>query len=101
MLFLFCKLDFPRQIFFFYNKLTSKLWHLQSLTLRNLLAKNNFNLWWVKMFALLTHQECRVALEGQAKLLVNLTSTQKNVIMKKAYSSILVLLGDEVLSKVY
>lgn len=63
-------------------------------------GKNNFNLWRVKMLALLTHQECEMALEGEAKLPAELTSTQKNAIMKKAYSILLLSLGDEVLGEV-
>ena len=63
-------------------------------------SKNNFNRWRVKMLALLMEQECELALEGEAKLPVNLTSAQKKAIMKKAHSEILLSLGDEVLREV-
>ena len=64
------------------------------------MSKNNFNLWRVKMLALFRQQECELALEGEAKLQADLTSTQKKALMKKAHSAILLSLGDEVLGKV-
>ncbi|KHN13198.1 Retrovirus-related Pol polyprotein from transposon TNT 1-94, partial [Glycine soja] len=63
-------------------------------------GKNNFNLWRVKMLALLTQQECELALEGEEMLPAEMTAAQKRVIMKKAYSAILLSLGDEVLGEV-
>ena len=63
-------------------------------------GKNNFNLWRVKMLALLTQQECELALEGEEMLPAELTAAQKRVIMKKAYSAILLSLGDEVLGEI-
>ena len=63
-------------------------------------GKNNFNLWRVKMLALLTQQECELALEGEEMLPAEMTAAQKMVIMKKAYSAILLSLGDEVLGEV-
>ena len=52
------------------------------------------------MLALLTQQECELALEGEEMLPAELTAAQKMVIMKKAYSAILLSLGDEVLGEV-
>ena len=52
-------------------------------------GKNNFNLWWEKMLTLFT-KECELALEGKTKFPIELTSTQKNVIMKKAHCIIVI-----------
>lgn len=40
-------------------------------------GKNNFNLWRVKMLALLTQQECELALEGEEMLPAEMTAAQK------------------------
>ena len=52
------------------------------------------------MKALLVHQGLAKALEGRDKLPQGLTDIQKNKILEKAHSAILLCLGDEVLREV-
>ena len=63
-------------------------------------GENDFSLWRLKMKALLVHQGLAKALEGRDKLPQGLTDIQKNKILEKAHSAILLCLGDEVLREV-
>lgn len=60
----------------------------------------NNNNWRIKMLALLTHQKCEMAQGKEAKLPNDLTFVQKQVLIKKAYSTLLLSLGDKALEKV-
>ena len=63
-------------------------------------GENDFNLWRMKMKALLVHQGLGKALEGRGKLPASLTKDEKDEILDKAHSTILLCLGDEVLREV-
>nr|GEX30439.1 retrovirus-related Pol polyprotein from transposon TNT 1-94 [Tanacetum cinerariifolium] len=59
--------------------------------------KNDFGLWQIKMCALMVQQGCDAALET---LPVDIEASDKAVLMKKAYSTLILCLGDRVLRKV-
>ena len=59
--------------------------------------KNSFSLWRIKMRAMLVHQGLIKALDGRDKLPATLLEEQKDELMEKAHSAILLSLGDEVL----
>lgn len=63
-------------------------------------GKNSFSLWHIKMRAILVQQGLVKALDGKEKLPSSLTSKQKDEVMEKAHSAILLNLGDEVLREV-
>ncbi|GKA71471.1 retrovirus-related pol polyprotein from transposon TNT 1-94 [Tanacetum coccineum] len=60
-------------------------------------GKNDFGLWQIKMRALMVHQGCDVALET---LPANMEAGEKAALMKKAYSTLILCLGDWVLREV-
>lgn len=62
-------------------------------------GKNGFNLWRVKMRALLVHQGINEALRGEANLPATLTDKEKDI-LEKAHSAIILSLGDRVLREV-
>ncbi|WRX23839.1 GAG-pre-integrase domain - like 7 [Theobroma cacao] len=63
-------------------------------------GKNDFSLWRVKMCALLVQQGLLKALKGKEHLPSNLSDSEKDDIMEKAHSVILLALSDEVLREV-
>ncbi|GJY59728.1 zinc finger, CCHC-type containing protein [Tanacetum coccineum] len=60
-------------------------------------GKNDFELWQIKMRALMVQQGCDVALET---LPADLKAGQKATLMKRAYSTLILCLGDQVLQEV-
>nr|GEU93735.1 retrovirus-related Pol polyprotein from transposon TNT 1-94 [Tanacetum cinerariifolium] len=60
-------------------------------------GKNNFGLWQIKMHALMVQQGCDVALET---LPVDIKVGEKAALMKKAYITLVLCLGDRVLREV-
>ena len=63
-------------------------------------GKNSFSLWRIKMRAILVQQGLITALSGIEKLSDSLSDDQKDELMEKAHSAILLCLGDEVLREV-
>lgn len=57
---------------------------------------NDFNLWRIKMNALLVHQRLEEALGGPTKLSTTLSEKEKKDLLSKAHSTIILSLGDEV-----
>ncbi|GJX90511.1 retrovirus-related pol polyprotein from transposon TNT 1-94 [Tanacetum coccineum] len=60
-------------------------------------GKNDFGLWQLKMHALMVHQGCDAALET---LPADMEVGKKAILMKKAYSTMILCLGDRVLREV-
>ncbi|GJY13619.1 hypothetical protein Tco_0382928 [Tanacetum coccineum] len=60
-------------------------------------GKNDFGLWQIKMCALMVQQGCDAALET---LPVDMEAGEKATLMKKAYSTLILCLGDRVLREV-
>ncbi|GJW17799.1 zinc finger, CCHC-type containing protein [Tanacetum coccineum] len=60
-------------------------------------GKNDFRLWQIKMCALMVQQGCDVALET---LPTNMEAGEKAALMNKAYSTLILCLGDRVLWEV-
>ncbi|GKC03064.1 hypothetical protein Tco_0994674 [Tanacetum coccineum] len=60
-------------------------------------GKNDFGLWQIKMRALMVQLGCDAALET---LLVDMEAGEKAALMKKAYSTLIICLGDRVLREV-
>ncbi|GKF82621.1 hypothetical protein Tco_0244277, partial [Tanacetum coccineum] len=60
-------------------------------------GKNDFGLWQIKMRALMAHQGCDAALET---LPANMEEGEKAALVKKAYSTLILCLGDRVLREV-
>ncbi|GKF67167.1 hypothetical protein Tco_0196846 [Tanacetum coccineum] len=60
-------------------------------------GKNDFGLWQIKMRALMVQQGCDAALET---LPVDMEAGKKAALMKKAYSTMILCLGDRVLREV-
>ncbi|GJX31225.1 hypothetical protein Tco_0241080 [Tanacetum coccineum] len=60
-------------------------------------GKNDFGLWQIKMRALMVQQGCDAALET---LPVDMEAGEKAALMKKAYSTLILCLGDRVLREV-
>ncbi|GJX12900.1 hypothetical protein Tco_0204658 [Tanacetum coccineum] len=60
-------------------------------------GKNDFGLWQIKMCALMVQQGCDAALET---LPVNMKAGEKAALMKKAYNTLILCLGDQVLREV-
>jgi hypothetical protein len=63
-------------------------------------GENDFILWRLKMRALLVHQGLAKALNGKDAMLGTMSYSNKDNIMEKAHSAILLCLGDEVLGEV-
>ncbi|WRX14855.1 Integrase [Theobroma cacao] len=63
-------------------------------------GRNDFSLWRVKMRALLVQQGLLKALKGKEHLPSNLSDGEKDDLMEKAHSAILLALSDEVLREV-
>ncbi|RVW32427.1 Retrovirus-related Pol polyprotein from transposon TNT 1-94 [Vitis vinifera] len=63
-------------------------------------GSNDFTLWKLKMKALLVQQKCAQAIEGEEKLPVGLTAAEKEEVVSRAHSAILLSLADEVLREV-
>jgi len=63
-------------------------------------GSNDFSLWKVKMKAVLVHQGCAAALDGEDRLPETLTEDEKKEMLEKAHSIILLSLTDEVLREV-
>ena len=61
---------------------------------------NNFDLWRLKMKALLVQQGCLEALKGEEAMNVVLTVAEKTTVIEKAHNTILLSLGDKVLRHV-
>ena len=59
-------------------------------------GKNDFALWKMKMRASLVKQGLEEALEGENKLPGDLSEKEKKEMMRKAYSDIILCLGDKV-----
>ncbi|GJW11883.1 retrovirus-related pol polyprotein from transposon TNT 1-94 [Tanacetum coccineum] len=59
-------------------------------------GKNDFGLWQIKMHALMVQQGCDVALET---LPADIEVSEKAALMKKAYSTLILCLGDRVYGK--
>ncbi|GKA30357.1 hypothetical protein Tco_0716662, partial [Tanacetum coccineum] len=60
-------------------------------------GKNDFGLWQIKMRALMVQQGCDAALET---LSADMEAGEKAALMKKAYSTLILCLGDRVLREV-
>ncbi|GJW00346.1 retrovirus-related pol polyprotein from transposon TNT 1-94 [Tanacetum coccineum] len=60
-------------------------------------GKNDFGLWQIKMHALMVQQGCDAALET---LPADMEAREKAALMKKAYSTLILCLGDRVLREV-
>ena len=60
-------------------------------------GKNDFGLWQIKMRALMVQQGCDAALET---LPADMEAGEKAALMKKAYSTLILCLGDRVLREV-
>ncbi|GJR34966.1 hypothetical protein Tco_1210650 [Tanacetum coccineum] len=60
-------------------------------------GKNDFGLWQIKMRALMVQQECDAALET---LPMDIEAGEKASLMKKAYSTFILCLGDRVVREV-
>nr|KYP60240.1 Retrovirus-related Pol polyprotein from transposon TNT 1-94 [Cajanus cajan] len=63
------------------------------------ICKNDFNLWRMKMKALLVHQGLKEALEGKKKLPTTMTDKKKEM-LDKAYVALIWSLGDKVCREV-
>ncbi|RVW57769.1 Retrovirus-related Pol polyprotein from transposon TNT 1-94 [Vitis vinifera] len=63
-------------------------------------GSNDFTLWKLKMKALLVQQKCAQAIEGEEALPVGLTAAEKEEVVSRAHSAILLSLADEVLREV-
>ena len=63
-------------------------------------GQNDFALWKMKMSELLGNLGLEEALEGEAKMSKNYTTEQKKEIVKKAYNTLILSLGDKVLREV-
>ncbi|KAK9067917.1 hypothetical protein SSX86_012028 [Deinandra increscens subsp. villosa] len=63
-------------------------------------GRNDFNLWRLKMRAILVHQGIVDALKGEASLPAGLTEEKKKETMDKAHSALILCLGDRVLREV-
>ncbi|RVW14253.1 Retrovirus-related Pol polyprotein from transposon TNT 1-94 [Vitis vinifera] len=63
-------------------------------------GSNDFTLWKLKMKALLVQQKCAQAIEGEETLPVGLTAVEKEEVVSRAHSAILLSLADEVLREV-
>ncbi|EOY34202.1 Uncharacterized protein TCM_041944 [Theobroma cacao] len=63
-------------------------------------GRNDFSLWCVKMCALLVQQGLLKALKEKEHLLSNLSNGEKDNLMEKAHSAILLALSDEVIREV-
>ncbi|KAL6327528.1 hypothetical protein AAG906_021615 [Vitis piasezkii] len=63
-------------------------------------GSNDFTLWKLKMKALLVQLKCAQAIEGEEKLPVGLTAAEKEEVVSRAHSAILLSLADEVLREV-
>ena len=61
---------------------------------------NDFGLWRVKMRSLLVQKSLLKALGGESKLSPTLSSDEKEDLLEKAHSAILLSLGDKVLRQV-
>ncbi|GJT70942.1 hypothetical protein Tco_1030228 [Tanacetum coccineum] len=59
--------------------------------------KNDFGLWQIKMCALMVQQGCDAALET---LPADIEAGEKTALMKKAYSTLILYLGDQILREV-
>lgn len=68
--------------------------------IENFTGVNDFSLWQIKMKALLVHQGLEGALEGIAKLPNTLTEKEKQDLINKAHSTIILSLADEALREV-
>lgn len=60
-------------------------------------GKNDFNLWQLKMRALLVHQGIVDALKGEPDLPTTMLDKEKKEVMEKAHSAIILSLGDRVI----
>ena len=63
-------------------------------------GKNDFGLWRVKMRALLVQQGLQYAILRESKMPEGLSEKEKNEILDKAHSAIILSLGDKVLREV-
>ena len=63
-------------------------------------GQNDFALWKMKISALLNNLGLEEALEGEAKIPKTYTEDQKNEILKKAFTTLILSLGDKVLREV-
>ena len=70
-------------------------WDIEKFT-----GENDSGLWKVKMEAVLTQQKCLEALRGEAAMPAHLTQVEKQEMIAKARSSIVLCLGDKVLRDV-
>ena len=61
---------------------------------------NDFGLWRIRMRSLLVQQGLVKALGGESKLSPNLSEEQKEEMLDKAHSTLLLSLGDKVLRQV-
>ena len=61
---------------------------------------NDFGLWKMKMKAVLVKEGLAAALDGADKLPTTLTAEEKKQLLEKAYSSLILGLGDKVLREV-
>ncbi|KAK0578324.1 hypothetical protein LWI29_008623 [Acer saccharum] len=63
-------------------------------------GSNDFGLWKIKMKAVLVKEGLTTALEGEDKLPASMDAAEKKTLLEKAYSSLILGLGDKVLREV-
>lgn len=63
-------------------------------------GENDFGLWKMKMKAMLVKEGLDIALDGEEKLPTDMKDDEKKNLLKKAYSSLILGLGDRVLREV-
>ncbi|TXG71900.1 hypothetical protein EZV62_000479 [Acer yangbiense] len=64
------------------------------------IGENDFGLWKMKMKAVLVKEGLDIALDGEEKLPTDMKADEKKNLLKKAYSSLILGLGDKVLREV-
>ena len=63
-------------------------------------GSNDFTLWKLKIKAPLVQQKCTAAIEGEEKLPAGLSAAEKEEVVSRAHSAILLSLADEILREV-
>ena len=62
--------------------------------------RNNFNLWYTKMYVLLAQQELSKALKNSDTLPTTMSNVDKNELIRRGHNVILLCLGNEVVHEV-
>lgn len=80
-----------------------KLWNIMASTkydVEKFTGSNDFSLWQVKMQALLVQQGISEAINGEENLPKTMTEDNKKLVLSKAYSALILSLGDKPLREV-